>query len=212
MKFQKMLCIQLCFCLAVDFDPAFDTSLRTKKRSGKNLLEAIQHGSKSFTIHQPGYTKTKIPHLKLKTGVSQMCRLHVNPTGFNTQKSTNRSFTSNPKGPRSVPSPKWLQQFLHPNPLGRIPKSPRHVSLCPWRCDVPSAPEFWWKVENFIGALFLVGKRGIWGAGPLYSDESPQDWGSSLADYRNSHPWPCVTSMEETWTQAAGMFSLKGSC
>ena len=33
----------------------------------------------------------------------QMCRLHINPTGFNTQKSTNRSFTSNPKGGPPAP-------------------------------------------------------------------------------------------------------------
>ena len=35
MKFQEMRCIQLCFCLAIDLDPAFDTSLRNKKMFGK---------------------------------------------------------------------------------------------------------------------------------------------------------------------------------
>ena len=146
-----------------------------------------------------------------------MCRLRINPREFNTQKSTNRSFTSNPKGgppaplvgaftkmASAIPSPKsaWENSKVTASRF-TLPMA-MWCSFCTW--VLVKSGKFYWG---------LISCRKTWHlgrAGPLYSDESLQDWGSSLADYRNSHPWPCVTSMEETWIQAAGMFSLEGSC
>ena len=100
MKFQKMRCIQLCFCLAGDLDPAFHTSLRNRKTLGKKTYLKPSNMDQNPLLNTSAWLyKNKNPSAKTQNWrVDKFVGLHINPTEFNTQKSTNRSFNSNPKG------------------------------------------------------------------------------------------------------------------
>lgn len=83
----------------------FTHPYETKKRLGKKkLLEAIQHDPNPLLNTSAWLYKNKNPSPKTQNlALYQMCRLRINPREFNTQKSTNRSFTSNPKGGPPAP-------------------------------------------------------------------------------------------------------------